>query len=272
MKLTDLPPLPSMPILEETPDEIYQRFVNRAIADARAKGKPPPPTEEGGDFHTLWYPLAQEFAEQQELWTYGFIQAFPIWADGEFLEAHGWTDGLRKKEGEDDDTFRLRLLDRAFIEEGSGRRKDYEAWAKEVQGVGEAIAVEKERHDNSIDLYLTDMNGQPVTPEFAAQVKAAMWEDKRIAGHDLETHPAPVFVLRVEATIQTAGDRIALAEQIKKRIIDYAKDRTKLIYNYVAALLLIDIGEDYSNFTMNGSTSDVIIPPISVLQVEVILS
>lgn len=179
---------------------------------------------------------------------------------------------VAKKGGEDDDTFRLRLLDRAFIEEGSGRRKDYEAWAKEVQGVGEAIAVEKERHDNSIDLYLTDMNGQPVTPEFAAQVKAAMWEDKRIAGHDLETHPAPVFVLRVEATIQTAGDRIALAEQIKKRIIDYAKDRTKLIYNYVAALLLIDIGEDYSNFTMNGSTSDVIIPPISVLQVEVILS
>ncbi|MEZ2660487.1 baseplate J/gp47 family protein [Aneurinibacillus aneurinilyticus] len=269
MKLTDLPKLPYMPILEETPEDIYQRWVNRAIELAKERGLPPPPTGEGEYFYDLWYPIAQEYAEQQELWTYGFIQAFPIWADGEFLEAHGWADGLLRKEGEDDDTFRLRLLDRAFIEEGSGRRKDYELWAKEVPGVGGVIAVEKERHDNSIDLYLTDMNGNPVTPEFAEQVKNLMWEDKRIAGHDLAAYPAPVFVLRIEAALEATGDRTALAEQIKKRVLAYAEGRTKLVYNYVAALLVFDIGENYSNFTMNGETNDIEIPPVSLLQVEV---
>jgi hypothetical protein len=272
MKLTDLPALPYMPILEETPEEIYQRWVNRAIELAKELGQPPPPTDEGEFFYKMWYPIAQEYAEQQELWTYGFIQGFPIWADGEFLEAHGWADGVPKKEGEDDDDYRLRLLDHAFIEEGNGRRKDYETWAKEIQGVGGAIAIEKARHDNSIDLYLTDMNGQPVTPEFAEQVKNEMWEEKRIAGHDLATYPAPIFTLHIEATIETTGDRAELAERIKERVLAYAEGRTKLIYNYVAALLIVDIGENYSAFTINGMTEDVEIPPVSILQVEVVLS
>lgn len=159
IKLTDLPALPSMAILEETPEDIYRRWVNRAIALAIERGLPPPPTDEGEYFYDLWYPLAIEIAEQQVLWTYGFLQAFPIWADGEFLDGHGWAAGVTRKEGEDDDTLRLRMLERAVTEVGSGRRKDYETWALEMAGVGGAIAREKERHDNSIDLYLTDMEG-----------------------------------------------------------------------------------------------------------------
>ncbi|MED0757420.1 baseplate J/gp47 family protein [Aneurinibacillus thermoaerophilus] len=272
MNLLALPKLPSMPILEETAEEIYQRFVNRAIELAKKNGTPPPPTGEGEDFHYMWFPLAQEWAEQQELLTYAFIQGFPVWADGEFLQAHAWAEGVEPKDGEDDELLRLRILDHAFLEEGTGRRKDYEAWAKEIPGVGGAIAVEKERHDNSIDLYLTDMNGQPVTPEFAEQVKEAMWEEKRIAGHDLQAHPAPVFTLRVEATLNTTSDPASLADLIKNRIVEYAKGRSTLVYNYIAALLLVDTVENYSNFTLNGDTEDIIVPDKSILRIEMVLS
>ncbi|KAG2890944.1 hypothetical protein PC117_g24361, partial [Phytophthora cactorum] len=165
--------------LVETPDMIYQRWVNRAITMANERGLPPPPVGEGEYFYDLWYPIAQEIAEQQELWGYGVLQSTPIWADDEFLDAHGWADGMVRKDGESNDDYRLRILDRAFTEEGNGRRKDYEIWAKEIQGVGGAVAVEKEHHDNSIDLYLTDMNGQPITAEFAETVKTLMWEDYR---------------------------------------------------------------------------------------------
>ncbi|NEZ40259.1 baseplate J/gp47 family protein [Paenibacillus alvei] len=272
IKLTDLPKLPPMPILEETPDEIYRRWVNRAIDMAKDRGLPPPPTDEGEYFYDLWYPIAQEIAEQQELWTYGFIQAFPIWADSEFLDAHAWANGVARKAGEDDDALRIRMLEQAFAEEGSGRRKDYETWAKEIEGVGGAIAREKERHDNSIDLYLTDLSGQPITPEFAVKVKAMMWEEKRIAGHDLEVHPAPVFTLRIEAHLETIEDLAKLSEQIRKRVLDYAAGRTSLIYNYIAALLLVPGVENYFDFKLNGDEKDVEIPTTSVLQVEVILS
>lgn len=274
IKLTDLPALPSMPILEETPEDIYRRWVNRAIALAIERNLPPPPTDEGEYFYDLWYPLAIEIAEQQVLWTYGFLQGFPIWADSEYLDGHGWAAGLTRKEGESDDTFRIRMLERAATEIGSGRRKDYETWALEMAGVGGAIAREKERHENSIDLYLTDLVGQPITEVFAETVKAWMWEERRIVGHDLAVHPAPVFIVRLEAHLLTTGgaDLVALAATIQQRVLDYANGRLKLVYNYVAALLLIPGVEDYENLTLNSDTEDVELPPSSVLHVEVVLS
>lgn len=272
VKLTDLPPMPPMAILEETPEDIYRRWVNRAITLAKDRGLPPPPTDDGEYFYDLWYPIAMEISEQQELLTYAFIQAFPIWADNEFLDGHGWSDGIPRKEGEDDDTYRMRLLDRAFAEEGSGRQKDYEAWAKEMEGVGGAIAREKERHDNSIDLYLTDLQGQPITEEFSEKVRAWMWEERRIAGHDLQVHPAPVFTLHIEARLTTTADLASLKEPIRKRIMEYAAGRNKLMYNYVGALLLVKGVEDYSQFKLNGNTEDVVVKNNSVLQVEVLLT
>ncbi|WP_342435911.1 baseplate J/gp47 family protein [Paenibacillus sp. FSL L8-0436] len=274
IKLTDLPALPSMAILEETPEDIYRRWVNRAIALAQERGLPPPPTDEGEFFYDLWHPLAIEIAEQQVLWTYGFLQGFPIWADSEYLDGHGWAAGLTRKDGESDDTFRIRMLERAATEIGSGRRKDYETWALEMAGVGGAIAREKERHENSIDLYLTDLEGQPITEAFADTVKSWMWEERRIAGHDLGVHPAPVFTVRLEAHMLLSGgaDLAALAATIQQRVLDYANGRARLIYNYVAALLLIPGVEDYDSLQLNGGTEDVDLPPSSVLRVEVVLS
>ncbi|WP_366294460.1 baseplate J/gp47 family protein [Paenibacillus sp. AN1007] len=271
LMINDLPKFPVVPVLEETPDMIYQRWVNRAITLANERGLPPPPVGEGEYFYDLWYPIAQELAEQQELWGYGVLQSTPIWADDEFLDAHGWADGMTRKEGESNDDYRLRILDRAFTEEGNGRRKDYELWAKEIHGVGGAVAVEKERHDNSIDLYLTDMDGQPITPAFAETVKSLMWEDYRIAGHDLAVHPAPIFLVTVQATLETSEDMQKLAETIRQRVVAYANGRSKLLYNYIAALLLVPGVENYSNFTLNDDIQDIDVPPVSFLQVEVVL-
>ncbi|CAM4460087.1 baseplate J/gp47 family protein [Paenibacillus sp. FSL H8-0317] len=271
LTINDLPKFPVVPVLEETPDMIYQRWVNRAITMANERGLPPPPVGEGEYFYDLWYPIAQEIAEQQELWGYGVLQSTPIWADDEFLDAHGWADGMVRKDGESNDDYRLRILDRAFTEEGNGRRKDYEIWAKEIQGVGGAVAVEKEHHDNSIDLYLTDMNGQPITAEFAETVKTLMWEDYRIAGHDLAVHPAPIFLVTVKATLETTEDLQQLAELIRQRVTAYANGRSKLLYNYIAALLLVPGVENYSDFTLNDDVEDIDVPPVSFLQVEVML-
>ncbi|SEB28008.1 baseplate J/gp47 family protein [Paenibacillus sp. 276b] len=271
LTINDLPKFPVVPVLEETPDMIYQRWVNRAITMANERGLPPPPVGEGEYFYDLWYPIAQELAEQQELWGYGVLQSTPIWADDEFLDAHGWADGMVRKDGESNDDYRLRILDRAFVEEGNGRRKDYEIWAKEIQGVGGAVAVEKERHDNSIDLYLTDMAGQPITAEFAEKVKALMWEEYRIAGHDLAVYPAPIFLVSVKAKLETSEDLQQLVELIRQRVIAYANGRSKLLYNYIAALLLVPGVENYSDFTLNDDVQDIDVPPVSFLQVEVVL-
>lgn len=136
------------------------------------------------------------------------------------------------------------------------------------------MAREKERHENSIDLYLTDLNGQPITEEFAGKVKAWMWEERRIVGHDLQVHPAPVFTAKIETKLLTVigTDMAALEQTIRQRIAEYTSGRDKLVYNYVAALLLVPGVEDYESLTINGAEDDVIIPPTSVLRIEVVLT
>ncbi|MNC42731.1 Baseplate J-like protein [compost metagenome] len=143
-----------------------------------------------------------------------------------------------------------------------------------MEGVGSAIAREKERNENSIDLYLTDLDGQPVTEEFAETVKSWMWEERRIVGHDLEVHPAPVFIVVVAAHLITVegSDLNEMAASIQERVMTYASDRKKLAYNYVGSLLLISGVEDYENYTLNGMEEDVEMTPSSIPHVEVVLS
>ncbi|EJL22476.1 baseplate J/gp47 family protein, partial [Brevibacillus sp. BC25] len=125
---------PEMPILRETPDQIYQRMANRMALIAQQRGETPPATEEGEIFYDLGYPIAEEISDQQQLFEYGFLQRFLPWADGEFLDATGVFFGLSRNEGETDDAYRQRLIDRARTEEGDGRRQDYERWARNVGG------------------------------------------------------------------------------------------------------------------------------------------
>ncbi|MFC8689275.1 baseplate J/gp47 family protein [Brevibacillus porteri] len=85
-------------------------------------------------FYDLGYPIAEEISDQQQLFEYGFLQRFLPLADGEFLDATGVFFGLSRNEGETDDAYRQRLIDRARTEEGDGRRQDYERWARNVDG------------------------------------------------------------------------------------------------------------------------------------------
>ncbi|EMT54227.1 hypothetical protein I532_01435 [Brevibacillus borstelensis AK1] len=262
---------PEMPILRETPDQIYQRIANRMADLARQRGETPPATDEGELFYDLLYPIAAEISEQQQLLEYAFLQGFLPWADGEYLDAHGYLLGLPRNTNETDDAYRERLLIRARTEEGNGRRSDYERWARNVDGVGGAIAVEKERHDVSIDVYITDTAGQPVTESFAKQVRTAM-EDVRIAGHDLQVHPAEIFPVTVSVRLILRKDVVAseVIAAITNRINDYLKGRSAILYKLIGALFLVDGVEDYDDYLLNGGTENLEKPlkavPVLILE------
>jgi len=248
---------PQMPILQESPDHIYQRIANRAIAYARENGQSPPATEEGEIFYDFWYPLAKEISEQQQLSQYSLLQAFVVWSDGEFLDAHGYAEGVDRKEGEETEAYRQRILHKKRTEEGSGRAEDYIRWALEVEGVGGAVAIEHERHDVSIDLYLTDLQGQPVTLEFASLLQNQL-EPKRIAGHDLKCFPAEILNLNVRVKLQLAdvSKRSEITSLITNRIQEYIKGSTCIVYHLLGALFWVDGVKDYSNYTLNDGTEN----------------
>jgi uncharacterized phage protein gp47/JayE len=256
---------PEMPILRETPDQIYQRIANRMADIARQRGETPPATEEGEIFYDLEYPLAEEISEQQQLLEYAFLQRFLPWADGEFLDANGAFFGLERLEGETDDQYRERLIERARTEEGDGRREDYERWARDVEGVGGAKAIEKARHDLSIDVYITDLNGQPATAELAQYVRTKL-EEKRKALHDLQVLPANVFPVTVSVRLILLPD--ADLETVTKDITDllqtYLKGRSKIVYQKIVPLFFVDGVEDFSDYTLNGGTENLTVPSGSV--------
>lgn len=252
---------PEMPILRETPDQIYQRIANRMAEIARQRGETPPATEEGEIFYDFEYPLAVEISEQQQLLEYGFLQHFLPWADGEYLDACGVFFGLPRSAGEEDEHYRQRLIDRARSEEGDGRRQDYERWARNVEGVGGAVAIEKARHDLSIDVYITDLNGQPATAEFAGLVRKKL-EDKRRALHDLQVLPANVFPITVSVRLVLRHDAEMdkVQELIANQIKTYLKGRSQIVYQQIGALFFVDGVEDFTDYTLNGGESNLTVP------------
>lgn len=256
---------PEMPILRETPDQIYQRIANRMAALAQQRGDTPPATEEGEVFYDFDYPIAVEISEQQQLFEYGFLQRFLPWSDGEFLDATGVFFGLPRNEEETDDAYRQRLIDRARSDEGDGRRQDYERWARNVDGVGGAVAIEKARHDLSIDVYITDMEGQPATPELAGQVRSKL-EDKRRALHDLQVLPANIFpvTVAVKVILRPEAELAQVEEQITSQVKTYLKGRSQIVYQQIGALFFVDGVEDFTDYTLNGGEANLTVAADSV--------
>ncbi|WP_409175515.1 baseplate J/gp47 family protein [Brevibacillus fortis] len=263
---------PEMPILRETLDQIYQRMANRMAELAQQRGETAPATEEGEIYYDLSYPIALEISEQQQLFEYGFLQRFLPWADGEFLDANGGFFALSRKTDESDDAYRQRLIDRARSEEGDGRRQDYERWARNVEGVGEAVAIEKSRHDLSIDVYITDLTGNPAGQELATSVRTKL-EDKRRALHDLQVLPAKVYLvtIAVKLALRPDAEIEKVKDQITTQIKTYLKGRSQIVYQQIEALFFVDGVIDFMGYTLNGAELNLTVPAdsVSILTMEV---
>lgn len=264
---------PKMPILRETSDQIYQRMANRMTLLANQRGDTPPATEEGEIFYDLLYPLAEEISEQQQLLEYAFLQGFIPWADGEFLDAHGVFLGLPRKLDEGDDDYRKRLIERAQTEEGDGRRGDYERWARDIDGVGDATAIEKARHDLSIDVYITNSQGQPASTDLAQQVEQKLSE-KRRALHDLKVFPAKMFEIKIEVKLVLREG--AVIERVKDAITSqlnaYVKGRPRIVYQQMGSLFFVDGVLDFTSYSVNGGTANVTVEGDAVAMLNLVVT
>ncbi|UIO41867.1 baseplate J/gp47 family protein [Brevibacillus brevis] len=264
---------PEMPILRETADQIYQRIANRMAVIAKERGETPPATEEGELFYDLLYPLAEEISDQQQLFEYGFLQRFLPWAEGEYLDANGVFFGLGRHKDEADISYKQRLIDRARTEDGDGRRADYERWARNTEGVGGAVAVEKARHDNSIDVYITNQSGQPAAAELVQQVRTKL-EDNRKALHDLNVFPAKVFPISISVrlVVQPEVEVAKVKEQITTLIKAYLKGRSLIVYQQLGALFFVDGVSDFTEYTLNGEKANLTVPADSVSTLSLVVS
>lgn len=252
---------PKMPILRETPEQIYQRMVNRLHALAEKRGELPPATDEGEIFYDLEYPIAEEKSDQQQLLEYFFLQGFPvIWSDGEYLDAHAAWLGLSRKPDESDEAFRDRLLAKAGEEEGNGAEYDYIRWVKEVSGVGEVFVWGEA--PNTVHIAITDTNDMPAPQELVSVVQTYLEQPNKHHMNDkVIVTPSPVVNLSVTGEITEVATGTTF-EQVKpvieSSIRTYVKkQRDKILYSEVYRLFKVAGVIDYKNVKINGSTANV---------------
>ncbi len=99
----------------------------------------------------------------------------------------------------------------------SGNKADYEAWAREVPGVGGVQVVPLEYGRNTVGMYLIDANKRPVTTAVASRVKdyidpnPGMGEGEAPIGAILTVKPAAAVSINVNATL-TLGQGYTLQD------------------------------------------------------------
>jgi hypothetical protein len=139
-----------LPLPEETSVEILQRMLLR-IDDVIDKTP-------GSYIYDALAPIAEELPLQREFTLWIIRQAFVITAEGEYLDYIAQDYGLSRGEDEDDESLRVRVLYwKRYLEHG-GTVKDYERWAKLVEGVKWAKSLDKPRGIGTVD---TIVGGDP---------------------------------------------------------------------------------------------------------------
>ena len=174
-------------------------------------------------------------------------------------------------DAETDQAYFDRYILRLQTPPTSGNQYHYRAWALEVTGVGGVQIYPLGHGDNTVDVVLIDVDGQPADEELVGRVQAHI--DPGSQG--LGTGEAPIgaycYVSAAEAveldlslTVQTlpGAEHAAVTAAVKAAVAAYLKGiafaQDYVSYAQIAAAILGAEGVlDFVDLTVNGGTSNV---------------
>lgn len=172
---------------------------------------------------------------------------------------------------ESDDELRERIMEADASEETSyiGNVSDYKRWAKEVDGVGEAIVIDEWAGPETVKIVCMDQNGEAANQIILNNVyEHIMSPDNpadRLAPPNVILTVAPPTMVNVTYTfdvkIADGYDLSAVKENFRKRLDAYYKTVSNdkaVMYNKAHAELTATPGvADFVGFLMNGSTENI---------------
>lgn len=172
---------------------------------------------------------------------------------------------------ESDDELRERIMEADASEETSyiGNVSDYKRWAKEVDGVGEAIVIDEWAGPETVKIVCMDQNGEAANQIILNNVyEHIMSPDNpadRLAPPNVILTVAPPTMVNITYTfyvkIADGYDLAAVKENFRKRLDAYYKTVSNdkaVMYNKAHAELTATPGvADFVGFLMNGSTENI---------------
>ena len=174
---------------------------------------------------------------------------------------------------ETDQAYYDRYLLRLQTPPTSGNQYHYRLWALEVTGVGGVQIYPLGHGDNTVDVVLIDVDGQPADEELIGRVQAHIDPGSKGLGEGEAPIGAYCYVsgaepkeLDISMTVQTlpGAEQEAVTAAVKAAVAAYLKG-IAFAQDYVsyarinAAVLEADGVQDVSGLTVNGATANVAI-------------
>lgn len=149
----------------------------------------------------------------------------------------------------------------------SGNKYDYERWAREVPGVGEAKCTPIWDGPGTVRVLVVDEDRQPVDVAIV-EACAAHIEEVRPIGAAVTVVSASALPISAAAKVTVDGSTTLAAVQrafsaaLGKYLRSLAFEKYEVLYNRVGALLIsIDGVVDYTGLTLNGKAESVAVGP-----------
>lgn len=171
-------------------------------------------------------------------------------------------------EAESDESLRERILSRIALAPLSGARRDYERWAREVDGVGSVIVQPLWNGPQTVRVLITDSNNQIANEDLINRVKEYI-DPKEHEGRGEGQAPVGAIVtvdtiepvaINIEAYIyfQTGADPLATIERAKSNINSYLLNVSIVRVVEVGAVLIETDGVlDYRDLNLNNQTDNI---------------
>ncbi|MCR8645591.1 baseplate J/gp47 family protein [Paenibacillus sp. N1-5-1-14] len=167
---------------------------------------------------------------------------------------------------EADDSLLSRLLAKVRNPATSGNVNHYLQWAREVQGVGDAKVFPVWNGPLTVKVVLLSEQKRAPLPSVVSAVTEYI-ESVRPIGAQITVVPAveTAVNISVKVTVESGANLAGVKESIEQRITNYLQDLAfkdnTIRYSQIANVVL-DAPHviDYSNLTLNGGNTNIVIP------------
>lgn len=171
-------------------------------------------------------------------------------------------------EAESDESLRERILSRIGLAPLSGARRDYERWAKEVDGVGSVIVQPLWAGPQTVRVLITDSDNQIANEDLIKRTKEyidpeeyeGLGEGQAPIGAIVTVDTIEPLAIKVEAYIylETGADPSMTLERAKNNINRYLLDVSIVRVAEVGAVLIETDGVlDYRDLTLNDQIGNI---------------
>lgn len=174
------------------------------------------------------------------------------------------TPALGGMDAESDAALFARLDERRKRPATSGNIAQYEQWAREVDGVGDARALDCWNGAGTVKIVLVDMELRPVTEQVRAAVEAHIAAQRPAGGVAVTVVSAEQVTVNVSVHVilDTATTADTVRTQLAAAVTAYLKTLTfrasTLVYHRIAgALMNLDGVLDFSALTVNDGTANI---------------